>query len=209
MLKQKHCLLLQREPIWRALCACVPGSNTSGFETASSITKRVLYLTFGITVFMAATLYQSVLLKALMVWFLAKRACSAMLLKVREPAISTRTLADLVDDFRTGRRRAIFNGRSSGSETMFRKVSKKRKELCDRVFRAPESMKRSPSTRQSIGRAEAGTLYLTTFTPRAIWCSSTQTILCFTCSKSGRARSNTARRTSGIRFPSSLLTQWR
>ena len=124
LLTQKHCLLLQRESTWRALCSCMSSSKMSDFETVSSVTKRILYLISGVTLFMAATFYQSVLLGALMVCGLLQRESSTMLFEVHKPAISTRTLADLVDDFRTGRRRAIFNGRSNGYETLIRKVRK-------------------------------------------------------------------------------------
>ena len=47
--------------------ACLPGSNLTSFNYRLSVTKHILHLTIAITVFMAMTVHQTVLLQALMV----------------------------------------------------------------------------------------------------------------------------------------------
>ena len=47
--------------------ACLPSSNKAVFDYRFSAAKHILHVTIGITVFMAVTVYESVLLQALMV----------------------------------------------------------------------------------------------------------------------------------------------
>ena len=47
--------------------ACLPSPNLTAFNYRFSAAKHILYITIGITVFMAVTVYESVLLQALMV----------------------------------------------------------------------------------------------------------------------------------------------
>ena len=47
--------------------ACLPGPNLTAFNYRLSAAKHILHMTIAITVFMAMTVHQSVLLQALMV----------------------------------------------------------------------------------------------------------------------------------------------
>lgn len=58
---------LQHESLWYVIRSMVPGNNLTAIDYNSCVTKRIVHMTIALTMFMAITLHQSVLLQALMV----------------------------------------------------------------------------------------------------------------------------------------------
>lgn len=69
----------------------VPGSNLTAIDYSSSVTKRIVHMTIALTMFMAMTLHQSVLLEALVVelGLTAKKHFSAALHACQKRTVHT------------------------------------------------------------------------------------------------------------------------
>ena len=109
------------EPVWHVLRAFIPGSDLVAIDYSTCIAKHILHMTIAMTVFVAMTLHQSVLLQALMV--VSYCFLPSLRLQVQAPAIAQQTSANFIDEIAAKQRTLVFPYRDGSAEQWIRSVS--------------------------------------------------------------------------------------